>query len=64
MSFCESAGITVPVVLAMADGVVTTLFMPRKWALSEWNRSPNVPSTKLPVLLELGTIVPGNPSLL
>ena len=34
VSFCDSAGITVPMVLLMAEAVFTRVFIPRKCALS------------------------------
>ena len=52
-----------PLVPAMALALAR-VFMPRRWALSEWKRRPKLASTKLPVALEFGTMVPGRPSLL
>src|SRR5450432_2798036 len=64
VSFCDNAGITVPEVCVAMVAFFARVLMPRRCALSAWNRRPNVLSTLLPVALAFGTIVPGSPNLL
>src|ERR1700728_991950 len=61
VSFCDIAGTTAPLVLAVVAGVVTLVRLPRRMAPSECHRSPSALLTK-PVAL--GTMLPGTPSLL
>ena len=60
VSFCEMAAITAPLVPAAVAGVVALLRIPLRMAPSECHRSPSALLTKV---LEVGTMVPGKPSL-
>src|SRR5882672_2819641 len=60
VSFCDRAQITAPFVPAAVTGVVALLRMPLRMAPSECQSSP---SALLMKPLEVGTILPGNPSL-
>ena len=64
VSFCDNAGITVPVVFAITLALVARALMPRRCALSAWKRNPKLLSMKFPLALGFGTMVPGSPSLL
>src|SRR5882762_11882193 len=59
VSFCDIAQITAPFVPAAVTGVVALLRMPLRMAPSECHSSP---SALLMKPLEVGTMLPGNPS--
>src|SRR5580700_1444569 len=60
VSFCDIAGITAPLVPAVVAGVVALERMPRRMAPSACHRSP---SALLMNVLDVGTMLPGTPSL-
>ena len=60
VSFCDMAHSTAPLVPAAVAGVVALLRMPRLMAPSACHRSPSDASM---LALELGTMLPGTPSL-